>query len=74
MNKMTVYSVSVSPERGQLKQEIPEGKFIENFGLEQDGHAGDWGRQVTCLSHESVLKTNREHGLDIGPASLRKTS
>jgi MOSC domain-containing protein YiiM len=67
---MTIYSVSASPERGQLKKEISEGKLVENSGLENDGHAGDWGRQVTCLSLQSVLRSNREHGLSMGPGDF----
>lgn len=32
-------------ERGQLKKEVQEAKLIENFGIENDGHAGDWNRR-----------------------------
>ena len=65
-----VYSISVSPQRGQLKKEVPEALFIAGKGIENDGHAGDWGRQVTCLSYESLEKVNRQKGLNMGPGDF----
>ena len=65
-----VYSISVSPQRGQLKEEIQEAVFISGKGIENDGHAGDWGRQVTCLSFESLDKVNRLKGLNMGPGDF----
>lgn len=70
MYKGTVYSISISPERGQLKKEAEEAKVIENHGIEGDGHAGEWGRQVTCLNWSSVQKANKEHNLNIGPGDF----
>ena len=54
--KGKVYSISISSERGQLKKEVAEASFVAGYGIENDGHAGDWGRQVTCLSFESLQK------------------
>lgn len=65
-----VYSISVSPQRGQLKKEVREALFIAGKGIENDGHAGDWGRQVTCLSFESLDKVNRLKGLNMGPGDF----
>lgn len=69
-NKGTVYSVCTSSERGQLKKEISEATFIENYGIENDGHAGEWDRQVTCLSCSSVDKVNRDYHLNAGPGDF----
>lgn len=68
--KGTIYSISISPERGQLKNEVPEANLIENFGIENDGHAGNWGRQVTCLSLQSVLNSNNTNNLNMGPGDF----
>ena len=65
-----IHSISISPERGQLKKEVTEAIFIEGFGIENDGHAGDWGRQVTCLSYESAQKAAQESGLKMGPGDF----
>jgi len=70
MTKGTIYSISISPERGQLKKEILEANLIENFGIEGDGHAGDWGRQITCLDWNSVKKTNETHHINAGPGDF----
>lgn len=65
-----LHSICISPERGQLKSEVEEAVVITGYGIENDGHAGDWGRQVTCLSWESVLKVNREKNLNIQPGQF----
>jgi MOSC domain-containing protein YiiM len=70
MKQATVYSISISPERGQLKKEIPQAHFIDNYGIENDGHAGEWGRQVTCLSLQSVERANRDNNLSTGPGDF----
>lgn len=70
MSKGTIYAISISQERGQLKTEVPEANVITNYGIENDGHAGDWGRQITCLDWASVQKANEEHSLDIGPGGF----
>lgn len=70
MEKGSIYSIAVSPARGQLKQEVPEANIIENFGIEGDGHSGDWGRQITCLSLSSVNQTNTVHHLNMGPGDF----
>ncbi len=65
-----LYSICVSPERGQIKREVFQANMLENHGIENDGHAGPWTRQVTCLDRASVLKANQEHGLDAGPGDF----
>lgn len=70
MVKGILYSICISPERGQLKREIPEANVITEHGIENDGHAGPWGRQVTCLNWASVLRTNQEHKLNAGPGDF----
>lgn len=70
MSEGTIYSISISSERGQLKKEVLEAKLIENHGIENDGHAGNWGRQITCLSWGSVQEVNKKHELNIGPGDF----
>lgn len=65
-----VYAVCISAKRGELKKEIPVGNLLEDFGIEGDGHGGAWGRQVTCLNWGSVLKSNAEHDLQMGPGDF----
>ncbi len=70
MSKGKLHSISISPERGQLKTEVEQALLIENCGIENDGHAGEWGRQVTCLSLSSVIKAKKEYNLEIGPGAF----
>jgi MOSC domain-containing protein YiiM len=70
MSKGSLYAISISAERGQLKKEVPEANFIEGYGIENDGHAGNWGRQVTCLNWGSVQKANKEYHLNLGPGDF----
>lgn len=51
-----VLSVNISEEKGVVKDPIKQGKFIENHGLENDAHSGDWHRQVSLLGKESFEK------------------
>lgn len=44
--------------------------LIENFGLENDGHARDWSRQVTCLNWANVVRSNNENDLNVRPGDF----
>lgn len=70
MDKGFVYSIAISAQRGELKHEIASAMFIENYGIEGDGHAGDWTRQVTVLNYESVERINKERKLSMRPGDF----
>ena len=54
-----VHAVCISTIRGIAKQAVPEGKFVVNWGIEGDAHAGNWHRQVSLLAAESVAKVQK---------------
>jgi MOSC domain-containing protein YiiM len=64
-----IVAVSVSLKKGVKKTNILLGNLIENYGLENDAHAGDWHRQVSLLAIESISKI-REKGLDVNPGDF----
>jgi MOSC domain-containing protein YiiM len=64
-----VVAVSISLEKGVKKTNIRSGKFINNYGLENDAHAGDWHRQVSLLAIESISKIQTK-GLDVNPGDF----
>ncbi len=70
MAKGRLYAISIAEERGELKEEVAQALLISDYGIENDGHAGDWGRQVTCLAWESVQRVNKENNLNIGPGQM----
>lgn len=51
-----VLSINISEIKGVIKTPISEGFFKEEHGLEGDGHAGNWHRQVSLLAQESINK------------------
>lgn len=63
-----VVDVNISEVKGVVKKPIEKGYFKENYGLEGDAHAGDWHRQVSLLSKESIdkMKAMGVEGLSSG--------
>jgi len=59
-----VLSVNISPKKGEKKNNIDCGLFLENLGLENDAHAEPGIRQVSLLARESIEKI-RAKGLDV---------
>ena len=61
---MKIVSLAVSKKKGTRKKLIEQGRLIENHGFEGDAHAGDWHRQVSFLSAESIEEA-KSKGLDV---------
>jgi len=51
-----VIAVCLCENRGATKFEMPEISLRKDFGIEGDGHAGNWHRQVSLLDESSVDK------------------
>ena len=49
-----VKAVCISEKKGTQKKNVGKARFIEDFGLENDAHAGNWHRQVSLLSYEVI--------------------
>jgi MOSC domain-containing protein YiiM len=49
-----VDAVCTSHKKGIVKREQEKVVLKENFGIEDDAHAGDWHRQVSLLAGESI--------------------
>lgn len=67
MKKMIgkILAVNISQKKGEKKNNIYCGLFLENLGLENDAHAQvDIIRQVSLLAKESIEKI-RAKGLDV---------
>ena len=62
-----VRSINISRKKGTRKTPIAEGEtkhVKEQWGFDDDAHAGDWHRQVSFLAWESVQKA-QAMGLDV---------
>jgi len=61
----TVTSVNLSPRKTMRKTPGTHGTVIFDRGFDTDAHMGDWHRQVSLLSSESI-GTMQAKGLDVG--------
>ncbi len=59
-----VISINLSEEKGVVKKPIEHGVFKDDFGLENDAHAGKWHRQVSLLGLESFDKLSKMGNID----------
>lgn len=59
-----VRAVCISPKKGTQKKNIGEALFIEDYGIENDAHAGKWHRQVSLISYERIEEF-RERGAEV---------
>lgn len=49
-----IIAVNVSEKKGTQKKNVHSAKLIEDWGIENDAHAGKWHRQVSLLSYEKI--------------------
>ena len=49
-----VKAICVSEKKGTKKTNIGQCELVENLGLKDDAHAGNWHRQVSLLSYDKV--------------------
>lgn len=59
-----VVAVCISEKKGERKKPVREIFVRENYGIEDDAHAGDWHRQISLLAMESIKKMQAK-GLDV---------
>lgn len=62
--KGRILSVNISENKGEKKHNIEACRFIKDFGLEHDAHAGMKNRQVSMLAEESIKKI-RDKGIEL---------
>lgn len=53
-----VRAVCISEKRGTQKINIKAAKFLIDYGIENDAHAGNWHRQVSLISYEKIEAFN----------------
>lgn len=49
-----VIAVCTSPAKGTQKTNVGSARFVEDWGIEGDAHAGKWHRQVSLLSWDKI--------------------
>ena len=61
---MEITSIAISKKKGTRKTPVEEVAIRENYGIEEDAHAGPWHRQVSFLASESIEEA-KKRGLDV---------
>jgi MOSC domain-containing protein YiiM len=52
--KGLIKAISISKRKGTQKVNVPTAQLQADFGIVGDAHAGNWHRQVSLLSFESI--------------------
>lgn len=64
MEKVKVLSVNISTQKGTIK--VPVGSIeLNDFGVANDAHSGEWHRQVSMLGKESFDRFSQQAGREI---------
>ncbi|MFC2145069.1 MOSC domain-containing protein [Actinomycetota bacterium] len=53
----TIVSINISKDKGGKKSPV-SNVSVNDQGIEGDGHSGDWHRQISLLSMESIVEVN----------------
>lgn len=65
----TIKAVCVSEAKGVQKTPVDKVTIEADFGIEGDAHAGNWHRQVSLLSFESI-EDFKARGADVDDGSF----
>lgn len=65
----TLKQICISESKGTVKRSVNRAVLIDNYGLENDAHAGDWHRQVSLLD-DADIDTMRNKGLQLEPGAF----
>jgi MOSC domain-containing protein YiiM len=55
-----IVSIAISKKKGTIKKCVEAAELIENHGIKEDAHAGDWHRQLSFLASESIENASTE--------------
>mgnify|MGYP005850568591 CR=1 FL=1 len=64
-----IYSINVNRKKGVKKNQV-KSAVINELGVEGDGHAGKWHRQVSLLSNESIIRFNEKGNISAKPGDF----
>lgn len=64
-----IRAISVSSEKGTPKVNVAKADLKADFGIVGDAHAGNWLRQISLLSAESIHRMTSQ-GLNVAPGDF----
>ena len=59
-----IKAICISEKKGTQKHRVEEAVFMEDYGIENDAHAGKWHRQVSLLSYDKI-EDFKKRGADV---------
>lgn len=59
-----IRAICISEKRGTKKTSVTSAKFITEYGIEGDAHAGDWHRQISFLGLNEI-ENFRQRGANV---------
>ena len=65
-----IKAVCISEKKGQQKHPVDAVQLRPHHGIEGDAHAGDWHRQVSLLSQESVDRLQEKISIRLFPGAF----
>ena len=64
-----ITAICISENRGTQKKPVQSAHLIQDWGIENDAHAGRWHRQVSLLAQEEIDAFKAE-GADVYPGAF----
>lgn len=65
-----IKAVCISEKKGEQKHPVEEIQLRPHLGIVGDAHAGDWHRQVSLLSQESVDRLQEKISIRLFPGAF----
>ena len=67
--KGRIKAISISEKKGMRKKNVPEAELEVGHGIIGDAHAGNWHRQISLLSFESISEVVAQ-GVKVSPGDF----
>lgn len=59
-----VYAVCISEKKGTQKVNVSKAEFVQEHGIKNDAHAGNWHRQISLLALDKI-EAFRAKGIEL---------
>ncbi len=66
---MEILALNVSRRKGTQKRPVDQVNLVPNHGIEGDGHAGNWHRQISFLGSTCIEDFNAQ-GAEVKPGAF----
>ncbi len=68
-SEVRIVAINTSQEKGVIKMPCDHAE-VDERGIVDDAHAGDWHRQISVLAQESIERFESETGRGVGPGEF----